>query len=147
MAWQRFQENVEQESGQGICLVTGHCGPLARLHANIKGVAGAQSSGASLVSFNEPAFCSYGHEQGANAPTGQYAAFAYTTALNKLLEDKKHVCHVGDTTIVFWADGGEQPTKVLQWTPYLTQLIRNRISWRLCIIWQKVILSTGRKVF
>lgn len=106
MAWQRFQENVEQESGQGICLVTGHCGPLARLHANIKGVAGAQSSGASLVSFNEPAFCSYGHEQGANAPTGQYAAFAYTTALNKLLEDKKHVCHVGDTTIVFWADGG-----------------------------------------
>ena len=68
MAWQRFQENVEQESGQGICLVTGHCGPLARLHTNIKGVAGAQSSGASLVSFNEPAFCSYGHEQGPMRP-------------------------------------------------------------------------------
>ena len=32
-----------------------------------------------LVSFNAPAFCSYGHEQGANAPVSEYAAFAYTT--------------------------------------------------------------------
>ncbi|MFR3484909.1 MAG: hypothetical protein ACLTXL_16260 [Clostridia bacterium] len=57
-----------------------------------------------------------------------------TTALNKLLEDKKHVCHVGDTTIVFGRMVGSN-YQVLQWTP-LTQLIRNRISWRLCIIWQ-----------
>ena len=90
-----------------LCLVTGRHAPLARLHPNIKGVAGAQSSGAALVSFNGPAFCSYEHEQGSNAPTSEYAAFAYTTALNTLLADRNHVCRVGDTTIVFWADGSD----------------------------------------
>ena len=35
----------------GICLVTGEAGPIARLHPAIKGVPGAQSSGASIVSF------------------------------------------------------------------------------------------------
>lgn len=54
--------------------------PLARLHPSIKGVVGAQSSGASLVCFDKPAFCSYAHKQGNNAPTGEYAAFAYATA-------------------------------------------------------------------
>ena len=39
----------------GRCLVTGEEGPIAILHPSIKGVMGAQSSGASLVSFNAPA--------------------------------------------------------------------------------------------
>src|SRR5690606_22156774 len=45
------------------CLITGEQVPesrIARLHPNIKNVAGAQSSGAALVSFNKDAFCSYG---------------------------------------------------------------------------------------
>ena len=69
------------------CLVTGEQAPIARLHPSIKGVRGAQSSGASLVSFNAPAYESYGHddEQGVNAPVSEYAAFAYATALNYLL--------------------------------------------------------------
>ena len=69
------------------CLVTGEQAPIARLHSSIKGVRGAQSSGASLVSFNAPAYESYGHddEQGVNAPVSEYAAFAYSTALNYLL--------------------------------------------------------------
>ncbi len=46
----------------GRCLVTGEEGPIAILHPSIKGVMGAQSSGASLVSFNAPAFESYGKE-------------------------------------------------------------------------------------
>ena len=87
--------------------MTGSHVPLARLHPNIKGVVGAQSSGAALVSFNAPAFCSYGHEQGVNAPTGEYAAFAYTTALNHLLSDREHIRRVGDTTLVCWAAGGQ----------------------------------------
>ena len=68
---------------------------------------GAQSSGASIVSFNADAFCSYGHEQGGNAPVGSYAAFAYAQALNYLLADREHVQRVGDTTIVCWAASGE----------------------------------------
>ena len=43
--------------------------------------------GTSLISFNAPAFCSYGKEQGTNASIGEYAAFAYGTALNELLAD------------------------------------------------------------
>ena len=107
-AWQSHYDAGSADGAEDIlCLVTGRHAPLARLHPNIKGVAGAQSSGAALVSFNGPAFCSYEHEQGSNAPTSEYAAFAYTTALNTLLADRNHVCRVGDTTIVFWADGSD----------------------------------------
>ena len=106
-AWQRRYESGGEEAEDALCLVTGRHTTLARLHPSIKGVAGAQVIGASLVAFNAPAFCSYGHEQGANAPTGEYAAFAYATALNTLLADRDHVCRVGDTTIVFWAANAE----------------------------------------
>ena len=106
-AWQQRYESGGEEAEDALCLVTGRHATLARLHPSIKGVAGAQVIGASLVAFNAPAFCSYGHEQGANAPTGEYAAFAYATALNTLLADRDHVCRVGDTTIVFWAANAE----------------------------------------
>ena len=106
-AWQRQYESGGEDAEDTLCLVTGQHTTLARLHPSIKGVAGAQVIGASLVSFNAPAFCSYEHEQGANAPTGEYAAFAYATALNTLLADRDHICRVGDTTILFWAANAE----------------------------------------
>ncbi len=98
------QIGAEGASDAQICLVTGEAGPVARLHPSIKGVWGAQSSGASLISFNLDAFTSYGHEQGDNAPVSEAAAFAYTTALNRFLADKKHRLQIGDTSTVFWAD-------------------------------------------
>lgn len=92
-------------SATQICLVTGEQRPVARLHPSIKGVWGAQSSGAALVSFNLDAFTSYGHEQGDNAPVSEAAAFAYTTALNRFLEKgSKHRIQIGDASTVFWAD-------------------------------------------
>ena len=106
VAWQNHYDS----GGDGPdmqCLVTGQMGPVVRLHPAVKGVQGAQSSGASLVSFNAPAFCSYGREQSLNAPTGKYAAFAYTAALNHLLSDRAHVQRLGDTTVVFWAAGAD----------------------------------------
>ena len=106
-AWERY---YNQSSGQGqemVCLVTGQRGPVESVHPAIKNVTGAQSSGAALVSFNAPAFCSYGKEQNYNAPTSQHAAFAYTAALNHLLADRERVCHIGDATVVFWAKSGE----------------------------------------
>lgn len=106
-AWTRHYEDSSDDAEPIRCLVTGQTGTLARLHPSIKGVAGAQSSGASLVSFNAPAFCSFEHEQGANAPVSDYAAFAYTTALNTLLADRNRVSRVVDTTILCWAAGGE----------------------------------------
>lgn len=106
-AWQAY--NSTTDSADSItCLVTGRKDSLALLHPSIKGVPGAQSSGASLVSYNALSFCSYGHEQGANAPTGRYAAFAYGAALNHLIADRAHTSRVGDTLILAWADGGEE---------------------------------------
>ena len=105
-AWQRYQDGGE--SGVLMqCLVTGKEDEIAAVHPSVKGVRDAQSSGAALVSFNAPAFCSYGREQNYNAPVGKYAAFAYTAALNHLLADSDHVQHIGDTTVVCWAEGAE----------------------------------------
>ncbi|MBV5263910.1 type I-C CRISPR-associated protein Cas8c/Csd1 [Pinisolibacter aquiterrae] len=101
--WARIA--TEGEKTFSACLVTGEHGPVARLHPAIKGVWGAQSSGASLVSFNLDAFTSYGHEQGDNAPVSEAAAFAYTSALNRFLErDSGHRIQIGDASTVFWAD-------------------------------------------
>jgi len=95
----------EEDRLVGQCLVTGEVSAQARIHAKIKGVAGAQSSGASIVSFNRSSFLSYGKEQGENAPVSRYAAFAYPTALNHMLDRKNGRCvRVGDTTTVFWAE-------------------------------------------
>jgi CRISPR-associated protein Csd1 len=90
---------------QGWCLVTGQRASVARLHPSIKGVRGAQTSGANLVSFNRDAFSSHGWSQGANAPISETAAHAYTTALNHLLSrgNDRHRFIEGDTTFVFWA--------------------------------------------
>lgn len=101
--WTRIAGQNEAESQ--ICLVSGERGPVARLHPSIKGVRGAQSSGAAIVSFNLDAFTSYGHEQGDNASISEAAAFAYTAALNRFLErDSGHRIQIGDATTVFWAD-------------------------------------------
>lgn len=87
------------------CLVSGNLDVIARLHPAIKGVRGAQSSGANLFSFNFTAACSHGKEQGQNAPVGEYAAFVYTTALNYLLRtDSSQKLLVGEDTFVFWAE-------------------------------------------
>ena len=106
-AWQAHYNDRSADSDMGQCLITGKYAPIERTHPNISGVPGAQSSGAPLVSFNADAFCSYGHEQGDNAPVSKYAAFAYTTALNRLLADRSHCKHVGDTTILCWAENAE----------------------------------------
>ena len=92
------------------CLVTGEFRPAARLHPAIKGVNGAQSSGASIVSFNQDSFNSFGKAQGENAPMSDEAAFAYTTLLNHLLRrdpGNRQRLIVGDTTVVFWAEADD----------------------------------------
>lgn len=102
----------EHKAGQGAvqmqCLVTGEIAPIARLHPSLKRVRGAQSSGATLVGFNDRAYESYGRTkgQGLNSPVSEKAVFAYTTVLNYLLSDanpnKKFF--LGDATVVYWAE-------------------------------------------
>jgi CRISPR-associated protein Csd1 len=98
---------ADEATGGSTCLVTGEPAEIERLHSAIKGVWGAQTSGANIVSFNLDAFRSYGKGQGDNAPVGKPAAFAYTTALNHLLErNSRQRIQIGDASTVFWA---EQP--------------------------------------
>ena len=104
-------EEYSHQSGtgpEGVCLVTGRREEIARIHGTIKGVRGAQPCGAALVSFNEPAFESYGKAQSFNAPVGTYAAYAYTTALNYLLSDRSHGTTIGDTAVVYWSEEGDE---------------------------------------
>lgn len=102
--------NDGDEAETGFCLVTGERSAVERLHPAIKGVEGAQSSGAALVSFNLDAFTSLGKTQGANAPTSKGAAFRYGTTLNYLLTrggPNRLPRPVGDATVVFWAEAGD----------------------------------------
>ena len=99
-AWDKARNSSSKDAVKMQCLITGQEDEIVAVHPSIKGVRDAQSSGAALVSFNAPAFCSYGHEQNYNAPVGKHAAFAYTAALNHLLSDRNSVQHIGDTTVV-----------------------------------------------
>ena len=98
-------ERLDSPEPDGICLASGVPAHIELTHPAIKGVWGAQTSGANIVSFNRDAFRSYGKEQGANAPLGTEAVFGYTTALNHLLaRDSRQRMQVGDASTVFWAD-------------------------------------------
>jgi CRISPR-associated protein Csd1 len=108
---------TDETTGGLTCLVTGEPAEIERLHSAIKGVWGAQTSGANIVSFNLEAFRSYGKGQGDNAPVGKPAAFAYTTALNHLLErNSRQRIQIGDASTVFWA---EQPNDLETLVPDL----------------------------
>ena len=96
---------IEGKTIEGRCLVTGEITTIARTHPKIKGVYGAQTSGAAIVSFNDSAYTSFNKKQNYNAPVGEYAAFAYTTALDYLLKkDSIHKLQIGSTSTVFWAE-------------------------------------------
>ena len=103
-----------------LCLVTGLEAPVARLHPSIRGVEGAQTAGAQLVSFNLDAFTSYGKEQGDNAPTSEVAAFRYGAALNRMLDRggrNRLQRPVGDATVLFWADASDaKAADAAEWT-------------------------------
>lgn len=97
----------DEDNLHAMCLITGEHAPIERLHTAIKGVWGAQTSGANIVSFNARAFESYGktERQGENAPVSKAAAFKYTTALNHLLrKGSPQRMQVGDASTVCWAD-------------------------------------------
>ncbi|WP_068088970.1 type I-C CRISPR-associated protein Cas8c/Csd1 [Polycladidibacter stylochi] len=104
-----YLQNSHEDGANGLCLVSGEEAPIARLHPPIKGVMGAQSSGAALVSFNGEPYESYGKKQGENAPVSEAASLAYGTALNILLaKGSRRSLRVGDTTVVFWAEAASQ---------------------------------------
>lgn len=105
-AWQRAYDSTD-EGVRMRCLVTGEDTVIPPIHSAIKGIPGAQTSGAALVSFNAKAFESYDREQNFNAPIGAYAAFAYTTALNYLIADWQNRTVIGETMVLCWAKSAD----------------------------------------
>ena len=83
------------------CLITGQNNSIARLHTTIK----LTKDTGPLVSFKtDRGYDSYGKEQGYNAQISENAEFAYTTALNAMLQKGSHnKFSVGNRTFVFWA--------------------------------------------
>jgi CRISPR-associated protein Csd1 len=103
--WGSRATTNSEDSVSGVCLVSGSLASLSNSHPVIKGVRDAQVGGARIVSFNNPAFTSFGKSQSYNSPMGKTAAFKYTTALNHLLDrNNRRKLQVGDATCVFWAD-------------------------------------------
>lgn len=87
----------------GVCLVSGCKSHLVKTTAATK-IFGSQAK-AKLVSFQvNSGYDSYGKTKGNNAPIGEDAEFAYTTALNALLRpDSRNNFIVGNRTFVFWS--------------------------------------------
>ena len=109
-AWERTLLAEEEGAAVGQCLATGEEGqPIARIHPAVKGVPGAQTAGAALVSFNDDAYTSYGKTQNFNAPMSTRVAHGYTAVLNHLLAQRgtRHIV-IGEVSVLFWTD---RPTR------------------------------------
>ncbi|MEE0705896.1 MAG: type I-C CRISPR-associated protein Cas8c/Csd1 [Adlercreutzia sp.] len=103
-AWHIHHSHASADAVEGQCAVTGERAALARLFPQVTGIPGAQSAGASLVSFNKDAFNSYGKDQAYNASLSEKVAFNAGSALRHLFADPSHQVRLGDTTVVFWTD-------------------------------------------
>lgn len=85
------------------CLICGQRRPvLERLEKKVKGVPGGQMSGTSIISFNAPAFESYGLRASLNAPTCEACGERFTNSINQLLRDPDHRIVLGGLAYVFW---------------------------------------------
>jgi len=84
---------------EGFCFVDGQKHPLQLQYAQFK-----FGSGASLVSFNEKAYESYGKKRGENAPISIAAEFKSASAIKHLLRSRTQRLRIGDATTVFWTE-------------------------------------------
>lgn len=114
----RCQKQTSSETNLN-CLITGE--PLSEpgLFPVIKRVPGGTTSGAGIVSFNAPAFESYGWEGSLNAPISPEAAQKAATALNRLLDSafetqggeklkKRHIRLDATTVLAYWSGGSSE---------------------------------------
>ena len=93
-----------------VCLVTGEKGEISRIHSKTP-LPGSTFS--SLVSFQKSSgFDSYGKEQAYNASVSVEAEFAYTTAMNMMLQRESHnKFSIGTRTFLFWASSNSEAAK------------------------------------
>jgi len=110
-----YDRQYAKELSTMQCLIDGEQKPvMERLDFQIRNV--VPGSSGILISFNKPAFTSYGLENSLNAPTCKECGEKFTKALNSLLDSKSNSMLIGNVKYVFWVKEGSSVDifKILQ---------------------------------
>jgi len=101
-------ETEEKTGHQQICIVSGKKGTIVETTTATM-IPGSQAT-AKLVAFQvNSGYDSYGKSKGGNAPISEESEFAYTTALNHLLEsNSRNKFMIGSRTFLFWASKDDE---------------------------------------
>ena len=101
-------ESDERTNDEKVCLVSGKKGVIVETTTATM-IPGSQAT-AKLVSFQTGSgYDSYGKSKGGNAPISEESEFAYTTALNHMLEsDSRNKFLIGSRTFLFWASKNDE---------------------------------------
>ena len=105
-----IEDGTSLEEGQ-VCIISGKKGAIVETTTATM-IPGSQAT-AKLVAFQVGSgYDSYGKSKGGNAPISEDAEFAYTTALNHLLEsNSRNKFTVGSRTFLFWASKNDEAGK------------------------------------
>ena len=104
----QLEYSEDDNKGNGFCLITGNKGITVDTTTATM-IPGSQAT-AKLVAFQvNSGYDSYGKKKCENAPISKDAEFAYTTALNAMLQKGSHnKFGVGNRTFVFWASSNAE---------------------------------------
>ena len=107
-------ETEDKSSTQQVCLVSGKKGVPVDITTSTM-IPGSQAT-AKLVAFQvSSGYDSYGKTKGGNAPISEESEFAYTTALNHLLEsNSRNKFMIGSRTFLFWASKNNDAGKIVE---------------------------------
>lgn len=101
------EKYYDSQAKQGICLITGKKGPIARTVSKIK--LPYEKSATMVGAQVNCGYDSYGKEQAFNSPITREAEFAFTTALNALCKnDSKNNVKIGNRSFIYWCSKRDQ---------------------------------------
>ena len=110
----QLEDCDDETKADNLCLVSGKHGPSVDTTTATM-IAGSQAT-AKLVAFQvNSGYDSYGKSKCGNAPISEEAEFAYTTALNSMLQKgSRNKLMLGSRTFVFWASNNNEASMVAE---------------------------------
>ena len=110
----QLEDCDDETKADNFCLVSGKHGPSVDTTTATM-IAGSQAT-AKLVAFQvNSGYDSYGKSKCGNAPISEEAEFAYTTALNSMLQKgSRNKFMLGSRTFVFWASNNNEASMVAE---------------------------------
>lgn len=102
---EKLIETAPDEMAQ--CAISGNISKIARLHTQVK-IPKGQSSGCSLICFNNDSESSYGKEQSFNSNVSETVMNHYTEALKYLMKNEVNHTLIDDITLIHWAANGDE---------------------------------------